>query len=84
MKFQILTYQRVKGTTDVVDPFEAIAIGLPWPPHQGDPFYGKTPEEARDNVRKAAQAYLDETYTNLTVTEMEVAPATVDKFGKVV
>jgi hypothetical protein len=81
MKFQILTYQRLKGTTDVVDPFEAIAIGLPWP-MQNDRFHGKTPEEAREKVRRAAQLHLDEMYTNLTITEEEIAPATVDRFGK--
>ena len=77
MKFQILTYQRVKNTTKVVDPFEAMAIGLPFEVvKQGD-----TPEEARNKVIKAAQVYLDH-YTNLTVTEVEVAPANVDVRGK--
>jgi len=81
MKFQILTYQRLKGTVDVTDPFVATAIGTPWP-IDNDRFYGNTPEEARDKLIKAAQTYFDKAYMNATVTEVEINPATVNRFGK--
>jgi hypothetical protein len=63
-----------------VDPFVAVAIGVP---HQiqGYRFYGTTPKEARDRLINSVQKYMDEEYTNLTVTELEIAPATVDRFA---
>jgi hypothetical protein len=82
MKFQILTYQRKKDTVDVADPFVAMAIGAPWP-IDGDRFYGSTPEKAREKLIKAAQFYMDRNYTNLTVTEVEIAPRAVDMQGVV-
>jgi len=82
MKFQILTYQRLKGTVDVADPFVAIAIGAPGPINENR-FYGTTPEEAREKLIKAAQSYLDHVYTNLTVTEVEIHPRAVDMQGVV-
>jgi hypothetical protein len=71
MKFQIMTYQRLKSTTEVVNPWVATAIGLPWP-LAGELFYSDTPEGARDKVIKAAQTWFDENYTNLTITEVEM------------
>jgi hypothetical protein len=82
MKFQILTYQRLKGITAVIDPFVAIAIGAPGPINETR-FYGTTPEEAREKLIKAAQAYLEHEYTNLTVTEVDLPPRNVDRWGKV-
>jgi hypothetical protein len=82
MKFQILTYQRLKGITAVIDPFVAIAIGAPGPINENR-FYGTTPEEAREKLIKAAQSYMDREYTNLTVTEVEIAPRAVDMQGVV-
>lgn len=81
MKFQILSFQRLKDTIEVEDPFVAITIGVPWPIN-GDRFYGRTPEEARNKLIKAVQTYFDNEYTNLTVTEVELALRTVDRWGR--
>lgn len=59
----------------------ALSRGTAWPIN-GDRFYGRTPEEARDKLIKAAQTYFDNEYTNLTVTEVELAPRTVDRWGR--
>jgi hypothetical protein len=79
MKIQILTYQRVKGTVGVIDPW----VSVTWQgPAAYRDYFGKTPEESRDKLIEAYQKYLDERYTNLTVTEVELAPKTVNKLGK--
>jgi len=70
MKFQTLTYQRLRRSINVCDPFvsEAVGPGV----IDGLRSFGQTPEESRSNLIKLVKEHMSNTYTNLVVTDEEV------------
>ncbi len=77
MKFQIITYRRSAAidklfTNKLAGPYTAVCRPFPWSDKKPIWATGGTPEEARAQLTVLLQNYLDYSYPELEVTEVEL------------